>query len=70
MTNEKITITKDTMMGELLNNYPECEPLIKKYFNGACFGCPSLQLETLEMAANMHGKNVDEIITDIVKTIG
>lgn len=70
MNDEKVKISKNMMMGELLKYYPECEPLIRKYFSGGCFGCPSLQLESLEMAAKMHDQDIDRIIADIKKITG
>jgi hybrid cluster-associated redox disulfide protein len=65
MTDSRITITKDMIMSDILQKIPEATEMIQKYFQGACFGCPSLQLETLEMAAQMHGHDVNKLIDEL-----
>lgn len=69
MRDEKLVITGQTIIGEILARHPRSEAVFKKYFSGECFGCPSVNLETLEMAAGMHGYKVDEIIAELEKVI-
>jgi hybrid cluster-associated redox disulfide protein len=65
----KIKITKDTSMGELIEKVPQSIPVIQKYFHGGCYQCPSMKMETLEMAAVLHGHDIDKIVAEIEKLI-
>jgi len=62
-----IDITKNTTIGEIISKIPESATVIRKYFQGGCFECPSMKLETLEMGASLHGHDVNEIIADLKK---
>lgn len=54
-------ITKNTKIGELLENAPEkAEILLAVGMH--CLGCPASQAETLEEACAVHGINVDDLI--------
>ena len=43
-------ISKDTKIGELLNIFPGCAPILME-IGMHCLGCPASQMETLEEAA-------------------
>ena len=60
-------ITKDTTIGEIIENIPGAEPVIQKYFHGGCYQCPAMKLETLEMGAMLHGHDVNMIIAELEK---
>ena len=47
-------ISKDTKIGELLNIFPGCAPILME-IGMHCLGCPASQMETLEEAAMVHG---------------
>lgn len=47
-------ISKDTKIGELLNIFPDCAPILME-IGMHCLGCPASQMETLEEAAMVHG---------------
>ena len=64
-----INLTKDTTIGEIISNIPDAGSVIKKYFHGGCFECPSMKMETLEMGAALHGHDVNEIIAELKKLI-
>ena len=55
-------ITKETMIGELLNvNVDAVAPVL--FGNGMhCLGCPASQMETIEEAAAVHGVDADELV--------
>ena len=56
-----MTITKDTIIGDILNIAPQTAPL----FMGIgmhCLGCPASQGETLEEAAMVHGLPVEKLM--------
>ena len=51
-------ITRDTLIGEIVENCPEAMPLFQE-IGMHCIGCPSSQGETLEEACMVHGINAD-----------
>ncbi|MCX6826009.1 MAG: DUF1858 domain-containing protein [candidate division Zixibacteria bacterium] len=58
-------ITKDSTIGEIIENIPQAGPIIQKYFHGGCFECPGVKMETLEMGAMLHGHDVETIIAEL-----
>ena len=54
-------ITKDTIIGDILDNAPECAPLFLE-IGMHCLGCPSARCETVEMACAVHGVYADELV--------
>ena len=56
-----MTITKDTIIGDILDNAPECAPLFLE-IGMHCLGCPSARGETVEMACVVHGVDADELV--------
>jgi hypothetical protein len=40
-SNGMINISKETTMGEIIENVPGAEVIIEKYFHGGCFECPA-----------------------------
>lgn len=65
-----ITIDKDTTIGEIIEKVPEAMAAIMKYFHGGCYACPGMKMETLEMAAQMHGLDVNEVVAEFKKLAG
>ena len=58
------TVTKDTMIGELLQIDESIAPVLLG-IGMHCLGCPSSQMETIEEAAMVHGIDPDGLVTDI-----
>ncbi len=57
-------ITKDTMIGELLNIDEEVAPILLE-IGMHCLGCPSSQMETIEEAAAVHGYDPEMLVEKI-----
>ena len=57
-------VTKDTMIGELLQINADVAPLLLN-IGMHCLGCPLSQMETIEDAAMVHGIDPDGLVTDI-----
>lgn len=57
-------ITKDTMIGELLNIDAEVAPILLE-IGMHCLGCPASQMETIEEAAAVHGYDPDMLVEKI-----
>lgn len=59
-----MTVTKDTIIGEILNADPSTAP----YFIAMgmhCLGCPASRGESLEQACAVHGVSCDELVAKI-----
>ena len=57
-------VTKDTMIGDLLQIDQNVAPLLLN-IGMHCLGCPSSQMETIEQAAMVHGIDSDMLVEEI-----
>ncbi len=57
-------VTKDTMIGDLLQIDQNVAPLLLN-IGMHCLGCPSSQMETIEGAAMVHGLDPDDLVVEI-----
>jgi hybrid cluster-associated redox disulfide protein len=57
-------ITKDTVIGTILDTTPETAPFFLE-MGMHCLGCPASRGETVEQACMVHGVNADELIAKI-----
>ena len=60
-----VQVTKETMIGELLNINVDAVAPILLGIGMHCLGCPSSQMETIEEAAMVHGVNADELVNKL-----
>ncbi len=61
-------VTKDTIIGDILDIAPEAAPLFLE-IGMHCLGCPSARGESIEMACEVHGVDADELIEKINKLL-
>lgn len=62
-------ITKDTLIGELLEiNVDQVAPLLLD-MGMHCLGCPSAQMESIADACMVHGTDADELVAKINEVI-
>lgn len=59
-----IKITKDMIIGDILNEAPDMAPLLMAA-GMHCVGCPSAQMETVEEAAMVHGIEPELLIARV-----
>ena len=57
-------VTKDTMIGELLQIDEGVAPNLLN-IGMHCLGCPSSQMETIEQAAMVHGIDSEMLVDEI-----
>ena len=57
-------VTKDTMIGDLLQIDQNVAPLLLN-IGMHCLGCPSSQMETIAEAAMVHGIDADDLVVEI-----
>ena len=56
-----VTITTDTIVGDILDIAPETAPAFVD-IGMMCLGCPASRNETVEEACLVHDKPVDELV--------
>ena len=56
-----VNITKDTIIGDILDIAPQTAPLFMS-IGMHCLGCPSSRGETVEEACMVHGVDVDALL--------
>ena len=61
-------ITKDMTMGQIVSEQPDVIPILMSA-GMHCIGCPSSAGESLEMAAAVHGIDIDELMEALVPQI-
>ena len=61
-------VTKDMVIGMILDFAPETEPFFTE-MGMHCLFCPSARSETLEQACAVHGVDVDAMVERINKAL-
>ena len=64
-----MTITKDTLIGDILDADRETAPYFLE-MGMHCLGCPSARGESLEQACYVHGVSVDDLVAKLNKHFG
>ena len=62
-------ITKDTIIGDILDIAPQTAPVFMS-IGMHCLGCPSSRGETVEQACMVHGVDVNELLSKVNALIG
>lgn len=65
---EKLIITKEMTIGEVIRKYPKTVFLFIDY-GLHCVGCPIAQDETIEQAAKVHRIDLEKFLEDLNRTI-
>ena len=69
MPETKPKITKKTSIGDVIQNYPEAESVVKKYFGAGCYTCPGSKTEDIAFGATMHNVDPEVIIKELNEII-
>jgi hybrid cluster-associated redox disulfide protein len=62
-------VEADTLIGSLLEVYPETKPVFEKNYGEGCFSCPGQAFETVAQTAMMHGLKTEKILDEINEII-
>ena len=65
---ENTFVTRKTLIGEIVNNYPEVVDVLLSV-GMHCLGCPASQMESLEDACMVHGFEVGPVVDAINEAI-
>ena len=72
MAKQKIEITKDILIGDLVENYPKLASVLVEKYGFHCIGCMAAGMETLEEGATVHGmelKEIEKLVKDLKKRV-
>ncbi|MCX7780898.1 MAG: DUF1858 domain-containing protein, partial [Negativicutes bacterium] len=61
-------ITADSVISDIIRVYPQTIPVLRSFGMG-CLGCPSSSGEPVKQAAEIHGINVEELVSALNKVI-
>ena len=65
-----MTITKDTIIGDILTIAPQTAPApLFMNIGMHCLGCPASRGETVEQACMVHGVEVDDLLAKVNEMI-
>lgn len=70
MNTERKTVTKDSVIGDVIREVPGAQDVIQKYFGGGCFTCPGINMESLSFGSMMHNLDPDMIVDEINRLSG
>jgi len=65
---KRIKITKDVLIGELVEKYPKLAKVLVEDYGFHCIGCMAAGMETLEQGAEVHGmsgKEIKKLVEDL-----
>jgi len=64
----KKMITKDILIGDLVEKYPKLAKVLVEDYGFHCIGCMAAGMESLEQGAQVHGmddKEIEKLVTDL-----
>ncbi len=61
------SIDEDSIIADIIKVYPQTIPVLRTFGMG-CLGCPSATGEALKKAADIHGIDVKELVTELNKS--
>ncbi|GHV46780.1 disulfide oxidoreductase [Clostridia bacterium] len=64
-----MTITKDTIIGDVLDFNGEAAAPFFFGMGMHCLGCPSARGETIGEACDVHGTDADELVTKLNEVV-
>lgn len=65
MATEIKTVTKDSVIGNVIKEVPGAEKVIEKYFGKGCFTCPGIRVESIAFGSMMHNLDPDKVVREI-----
>lgn len=64
-----MNITKDSIIGDVLDMDPGCAPMFLE-MGMHCLGCPASRGETIAQACEVHGADPDELVSKLKEFFG
>lgn len=58
-------ITKEMIIGEVIEEFPGTEAVFKKYFGKGCSDCPGSRVEDIDFGSNMHNADLSTVLKEL-----
>ncbi len=58
-------VTKETVIGDVIQSSPEAKAVIEKHFGKGCFTCPGINMESIAFGSTMHNLDPQVIIDEL-----
>lgn len=58
-------ITKEMLIGEVMEKYPGTEAVFKKYFGKGCSECPGSRVEDIDFGTTMHNADLETVLKEL-----
>ena len=65
-----MTITKDSIIGDILDAYGEVTAPFFLEMGMHCLGCPASRGETVAQVCDVHGVDADELVKKLNEAVG
>ena len=62
-------MSADSIIGEVIERYPEARQVFERRFGSGCFTCPGQATESVGQAAMMHGMEAEALAAEINEVI-
>lgn len=62
-------ITKDMIIGAVIEKHPSTGKVFKKHFGDGCFTCPGSNNEDIAFGAAMHNVDADTVVDELNSAI-
>ena len=59
------TVTKETLIGDVIKHSSEAKAVIQKHFGSGCFTCPGVNMESIAFGSTMHNLDPQKIVDEI-----
>ena len=61
----RAVFTPETLIGNVMKDYPKTRVVFERYFGDGCFECPGQAYESIDMACRMHGVDPDLFMEEL-----
>lgn len=58
-------IGKESVIGDVIRDFPGTEEVFRRFYGEGCFSCPGQAFETIAQSAMMHNVEVDKILSEL-----
>lgn len=57
------------ILGDIIEAYPETEPVFRRFYGDGCFSCPGQATESVNMSALMHNVDEKEVLDELNRVV-
>jgi hybrid cluster-associated redox disulfide protein len=64
-----VKVNKESVIGDVIRDYPQAKDVIQKHFGSGCFTCPGINMESIGFGSMMHNLDPQVIVDEINELI-